>query len=127
MGAAGGAERLAALGWTAEGGRPHTIANGGGSRSRESFREALVGGWAEDFADFAGEALQGEGFLQESFLAVGGGGAGEGVLGVAGEVEDFDAGARGQELLDEFVAAEAGHDNVGDDKVDGVGVVGGEG
>ena len=32
------------------------------------------------------------------------------------------AGARGLELLDEFVAAEAGHDYVGDDEVDGVGV-----
>jgi len=26
------------------------------------------GGWAKDFADFAGQALQGEGLLQEGFL-----------------------------------------------------------
>ena len=70
--------------------------------------------------------MQGEGFLQERFLAVGGGGGGEGVLGIAGEVENFQAGARGLELLDEFVAAEAGHDYVGDDEVDGVGVSGGK-
>ena len=75
----------------------------------------LVGGWAQDFADFAGQVLEGEGFLQECFLAVGGGGAGESVLGVAGEKEDFQVGARGLELLNEFVAAEAGHDNVCDD------------
>src|SRR5580693_3760996 len=70
------------------------------SRQDAGATKALVGGGAEDFADFAGEALQGEGLLQESFLAVDGGGAGEGVLGVAGEVEDFQAGARGLELLD---------------------------
>ena len=32
----------------------------------------LVGGWAQDFADFAGQALQGERLLQESFLGIGG-------------------------------------------------------
>ena len=57
-----------------------------------------AGRWAEDFADFAGEALQGEGFLQESFWGFGDARGGEGFLGVAGEVEDFDAGARGEEL-----------------------------
>ena len=65
--------------------------------------------------------------MQEGFGGFGGARGREGFLGVAGEVEDFDGGARGEELLDEFVAAEAGHDDVGDDEVDGIGVAGGEG
>ncbi len=71
--------------------------------------------------------MQGEGFLQERLWSFDGGWRGEGVLGVTREVEDFDGGARGEKLLDQFVAAEAGHDNVGDDEVDGIGVAGGEG
>jgi len=82
---------------------------------------------AEDFADFAGEALQGEGFLQEGFLGIGDERGGEGVLSVAGEVEDFGAGTRRQELLDQFVTAKARHHDVGDDEVDGVFVAGDEG
>ena len=87
----------------------------------------LVVCWAQDFADFAGQALQGEGFLQECFLAVGGEWAGECVLRVAGEIQNFDAGTCGLELRGEFVTAEAGHDDVCDDEVNGVGVAGGEG
>jgi hypothetical protein len=67
---------------------------------RNILGQGFAGGWAEDFADLAGEALQGERLLQESLLAVGGGCAGEGVLGVAREVEDFKGGTRGLELLD---------------------------
>ncbi len=89
--------------------------------------DVLVGGWAEDFADFAGETLQGEGLLQESFLIFGGERCGEGIFGVAGEIENLGVGPRGQELLDEFVATEAGHDDVGDDEMDCVGMAGGEG
>src|SRR4029077_17655785 len=70
-----------------------------GRPRRPSLHTNLVGGGAEDFADFAGEALQGERFLQESFLGLGGGGGGEGVLSVAGEIEDFDGGAGGEKLL----------------------------
>jgi len=43
----------------------------------------------------------------------------DGFLGVAGEVEDFNGGAGTEKLLHEFVAAEAGHDNVSDDQVNG--------
>src|SRR5271166_4800554 len=89
--------------------------------------EELVGRRAEDFADFAGKALQGERLLQESFFAVGGKRAGEGVFGVAGKIEDLGAGARREKLLNELVAAEAGHNDVGDDEVDGFGVSGGQG
>src|ERR1700684_2757916 len=90
------ARRLAALGWTDECVRPHTVPHGSAqsphSRTRSQMavvhtqfllavlRRSLVGGGAQDFADFAGQALEGEGLLQESFLAVGGGGAGESVL-----------------------------------------------
>jgi hypothetical protein len=70
------------------------------SHLRTTSHTDLVGGGAEDFADFPGEALEGEGLLQESFLGFGGQRGGEGILGVAGEVEDFDAGTRGLELLD---------------------------
>jgi len=87
--------------------------------------DKLDSSWAEDFADFAGKALQGERLLQEGFWGVGGG-CGESVLGVAGEVEDFEGGAREEKLLYEFVAAEAGHDNVGNDEVNGIGVAGGQ-
>jgi len=71
--------------------------------------------------------LQGEGFLQEGGLIFDGERGGEGVFGVAGKIEDLGAGARGEKLLDEFVAAEAGHDDVCDDEMDRVGVGGGEG
>src|ERR1035438_1289463 len=86
----------------------------------------LVGGGAEDFADFAGEALQGEGLLQESFLIFGSERGGEGVFGVARKIENPSARTRGEELLDEFVATEAGHDDVGDHEMDSVGMTGGE-
>jgi hypothetical protein len=46
--------------------------------------------------------LQGEGFLQEHFLAVCAEWAGERVLRVAGKIENFDAGTRGLELFGEF-------------------------
>jgi len=71
--------------------------------------------------------LQGEGFLQEGFLGIGREGSGEGILSVAGEVKDFYFGTLGQKLFDEFVSAEAGHHNVGDDEMNCVGVSGGEG
>ena len=74
------------------GGRPHMILG--------CPHTTLVRGWAEDFSDFAGEALEGEWFLQESFLGFGGWWSGEGVLGVAGQVEDFEALAGGEKLLD---------------------------
>ncbi len=115
---------------------------GGGRRGREQIPRSsrrwsrlrrarndkvLVGGGAEDFADFAGEVLQGEGLLQESFFAVGGKRAGESVFGVAGKIKDLGARACWQKLLNEFVAAHAGHDDVGNDEVDGLGVSGGQG
>jgi len=62
--------------------------------------------------------------LQEGFLAFGGERGGEGVLRVAGEVENFHAGAGGQKFLDKFVAAEARHDDVGDDEMNLLGVAG---
>src|SRR6202046_2788242 len=80
----------------------------------------LVGGWAEDFANFAREILQGEGFLQKSFWRTGFRGAGDGVFSVAGEVEDLGGGACIEKVLNELVTAQAGHDNVGDDEGDGV-------
>src|ERR1700683_903576 len=84
-------------------------------------------GGAEYFADFAGQVLQGERFLQEIFWAFGLDVACDGVFGVAGEIEDFDAGTGGDELLDEFVAAETGHNDVCDDEINGIEVAGGEG
>src|SRR5277367_3268317 len=85
----------------------------------------LVYGWAEDFADFAGQVLQGEGFLQEGLVGTGDERLGQGVFGIAGEVEDFGGGTGEKKLLGEFGSAEAGHDDVGDDEVDRVGVRGG--
>src|SRR5712691_224016 len=98
----------------------------GTAESRALIRNGSIRG-AEDFADFAGEGLQSEGFLEKSFLGIGGERCGESVLGVAREIEDFNGGARGEELLDEFVAAETRHDDVGNDEVDGFGVARGEG
>jgi len=71
--------------------------------------------------------LQSEGLLQEGFLIFRGERAGEGIFGVAGKIENLGAGTRGEELLHEFVAAQAGHDDVGDNEVDGVRVAGGKG
>jgi hypothetical protein len=56
-------ESLAALGWTPEAASPQT----GCAHTN------LVGRRAENFADFAGQALQGERLLQKSFLGFGGG------------------------------------------------------
>ena len=98
-----------------------------GGTEKHGVNNESVGGGAEDFADFAGEVLQGERFLQKGFVGVGFEGGGECVFGVAGEVKDFYAGTGLGELLNEFVAAEAGHDDICDDKMNGVGAAGGEG
>src|SRR6202140_1185173 len=91
--------------------KPHVIWTLYAALKRRS--STLVSNGAEDFADFAGEGLQGEGFLQEGGLGIGGGWGGEGVFGVAGEIEDLDGGASGQGLLEEFVAAAGGDDDPG--------------
>src|ERR1700727_436429 len=98
-------KRLAMLGWAAEAAVP---------------AQPLIGGWAEDFANFAREILQGEGFLQKSFWRTGVRGGGDRVFSVAGEVEDLGGGACIEKLLNQLVTAQAGHDNVGDDEVDSV-------
>ncbi len=39
------------------------------------------------------------------------------VVGVAGDVQDFEVGTRGGEARGEFAAAQAGHDDVGDEQL----------
>jgi len=75
---------------------------------------------AQDFTDFLGEILQREWFLQE-----GGRGAertlsDDRIFGVSGKIEHADGGTQREQLFGQFAAADARHDDVGDEDIDGL-------
>ena len=71
----------------------------------------------EEVADFASQNLVGEGFLQEGNLFAADALANEGVVGIAGDVEEFDLRPESQQSLNQLGAAHSGHDHVGDDQM----------
>ena len=80
----------------------------------------------QDFADFVGEILQVEWLLEERDAAFQDAVAKNAVVGVAGNVENFQLRARDGKARDEFASAEARHDDVGDENVNRSSMGGGD-
>ena len=73
-----------------------------------------------------GESLQKKWFLQDRGAV---GVAGRGWFGISGHKEDFEGGMGLAQALGELASAEVGHDDVGEQEIDGArlgGMVGGE-
>src|SRR6476646_4512182 len=62
-------------------------------------------GLSEHFSYFSGQALQAEGLLQKR------------IFGVTGEIKNLGRGAGRRQLLNQFAAADAGHDDVSDHQI----------
>src|SRR3984957_11315202 len=80
----------------------------------------------EDLADFLREGFQVERFLQESDAAFQNAVAEDAVVGIAGDIENFDFGPRGGDSSGEFATAEPRHHYVGDEDVNRPSVGGGD-
>ena len=80
----------------------------------------------EDLADFLSEVFQVERLLQEGDAAFQDAVAKDAVVGVAGDVENFDFGPRCCDSSDEFATAEPWHHHVGDENVNRASVGGGD-
>src|ERR1700757_1579613 len=80
----------------------------------------------EDLADFLREVFQVERLLKEGDAAFQDAMAEDAVVGVAGDIKNFDFGPRSCDSSDEFATAEPWHHHIGDEDVNRSSVGGGE-
>jgi hypothetical protein len=78
----------------------------------------LMVGMVEDLFDFFGEGVESKGFLEVVEARIGKTFAHDGIVGVPGHEDDFEAGTQGEKLIGEFAAVDSRHDNIGEEKID---------
>ena len=74
-------------------------------------------GLSEYFSYFSGEALQAKGLLQKRRALLNRSVTQNCVFGVTGKIQNLGRGTRLRQLLNQFAAADAGHDHVSDDQI----------